>query len=40
MFFAKEERKVGKAEEALFYYITRRMKKMLIAIISFKGRTL
>jgi len=37
MFFAKEGRKVGKGEEAHFYYITRRMKKMLIAIISFKG---
>ena len=36
----KEGRKVGKGEEALFYYITRRMKKMLIAIISFKGKTL
>ena len=36
----KEGRKVGKEKEALFYYITRRMKKMLIAIISFKGKTL
>ena len=38
-FSAKEARKVGKGEEALFYYITRRMKNMLIAIISFKGKT-
>ena len=36
----KEGRKVGKGEEAIFYYITRRMKKMVIAIISFKGKTL
>jgi len=39
MFFAKEGIKVGKGEEALFYYITRRMQTMLIAIISFKGKT-
>ena len=32
-------KKVGKGQEALFYYITQRTKKMLIAIISFKGKT-
>ena len=40
MFFAEEGRGAGKGEEALFYYITRRMKQIAIAIIFFKGKRL